>query len=104
MDDTVVLGVHLVLRESKLCAVLVERIDLLTTYRIRNGLVLIVGLDIMIRHEEVLLRAEDFQSALAQTVESLRRSDLMSIETVDVKLCGTVFDNLHNVTVPNLIK
>ena len=79
-------------------------IPLFSAYRIRNRLVLVVGLNIMVGHEEVLLRAEDFQSALAQTVESLRRSDLMSIETVDVQLCGTVFDNLHNVTVPNLIK
>ncbi len=104
MDDTIVLGVHLKLGQSKLITVLVERVNLETSHGVSDRLVLVMGLNVMVGHEEVLLRAEHLKPAFAQTVKSLRGGHLMAIEPVDIKLGRTVLYNLHNVPVPDFIK
>lgn len=104
MDDTIVLSVHLKLGQSELITVLVERVNLETSHGISDRLVLVMGLNVMVGHEEVLLRAEHLKPAFAQTVKSLRGGHLMAIEPVDIKLGRTVLYNLHNVPVPDFIK
>ena len=59
---------------------------------------------IMVWHTKDLLWTEALQSALAQSVESLRRCDLMTVQSVDIELCGTILYNLYDVLVPNLVK
>ena len=104
MDDTVLGRVHLELRDAELLTVLVERVDLFASYGVSDGLVLVVGLYVVVRHGKDLLGAEHLQSALAQALESLWSSHLVAVETVDIQLSGTVLDNLNDVAVPNLIK
>ena len=84
MDDTIILGVHLELGKSEFSTVLVESINLLATYRVGNRLVLIVSLDIMVRHTVNLLWTKDLQPTLTKSVESLRRCHLMTIESVNI--------------------
>ena len=104
MDDTILGCIHLEFSHTKLLAVFVERFDLFASYGVSDGLVLIVGLYVVVRHSEDLLWAEDFQSALSQSLESLWRGHLVAVETVDIQLSGTVFHNLNDVAVPNFVK
>lgn len=104
MDNAVLLGVHLELRHAKLFTVAVERLYLLAAHGILHGLILVVSLDVMVGHAVDLVGAEHLESALTKPVESLWRRDLMAVQPVNVKLGGTVFHNLHDVAVPNLVK
>jgi hypothetical protein len=58
----------------------------------------------MVGHAVNLSRTEALQTARTQTVESLRRSNLVAIQAVDIELRGTVVDDLHYVLVPNLVE
>jgi hypothetical protein len=51
-----------------------------------------------------MIRAETLQPPAPQPVEGLWRSNLMAIEAVYVKLCGTVGYLLYDVAVPYFVE
>ena len=58
----------------------------------------------MIRHAEYLLWSEALKSSFPHASESLWRCNLMTVEPVDVKLCGTVVNNLNDVLIPDFVE
>ena len=104
MDDTIALVHHTVMRQSELGGILGQCVDLFLGYRVLDGLVLIVRRGVMVRHTEYLLGTETLQTTGAQAVEGLGRSHFMTVESVDIQLCGTVVHLLDDMPVPDLIE
>ena len=104
MNDAVVRRHHAEVSEAEVVGILFQRVDLLARDGVFDGLVLVVGRRVVVRHTIDSLRAEALQAPGAQAGESLRAGDLVAIEAVDVELCGTVVDDLDDVTVPYFVK
>ena len=104
MDDTVVFGHHAIVGETEVGGILCQCIHLLLGYRVLDGFVLIVGGSVMVGHTVDMVGTEALESSLPHTCECLWRRHLVTIEAVDVKLCGTVFNLLYDVLVPDLVK
>ena len=104
MDDTIILRHHAEMRQSEIGRIPGQHIHLLLRYRVCDGLVLIVRGGVVIRHTEDLLRTETLQASFPHALEGLRRSDLMTIQAVDIQLRGTILDLLDHVPVPYFIK
>ena len=79
-------------------------VHLFLRYGVFDGFVLVVCGGVMVGHTENLLGSETFQPTFSHAVESLWRGHLMTVEAVDIKLGGTVFNLLHHVLVPYLVK
>ena len=58
----------------------------------------------MVGHTEYMVGTKHLESAGSHTGKSLRRCNLVTVKAVNVKLCGTILDSLHDVLVPDLIK
>ena len=104
VDDTIVLRHHAVVGKTKFSGILRQCVNLLLGYRVLDGFVLIVGRSVMVGHTVDMVGTEALESSLPHTSECLWRRHLVAIETVDVKLCGTVFYLLNDVLVPDFIK
>ena len=103
MDDAVVLRSHCKVADAELLAIGSERLHLLATYRVIDAFLLVAG-GVMVWHRKDLFRSESLDALVAKRVESLRACHLMGIKPVDIKLCWAIFNVLHNMSVPNLIK
>ena len=104
MDDAVVGRHHAVVGQSELAGITLQRVHLLLRHGVGDGFVLVVSGRVVVGHAVNLSRTEALQTARTQTVESLRRCHLVTIEPVNIKLCGTVGHNLHHVLVPYLVE
>ena len=90
--------------EAELAGVVEQRFHLIGRYRILNGFILIVGGDIVVGRTVCALGAHHFQSAAAQTLESLRTCHLVAIMTVNIELVGTVFNVVYHMSVPYFVE
>src|SRR5574344_1826023 len=104
MNDTIVFSIHFELLNTKLITVSIQCINLFFTDRVFDRLILIVCWDIMIWHCINMIRPINLKPTFTHSVKSLRRSYLMAIQTVDIKLRRSVLDDLHYMLIPNLIK
>ena len=103
MDDTIIFGSHGKVADAKLGAVGSKCLYLFATYRVINAL-LLVAWSVMVGHCHHMVGAEYADVLISQCVERLRCSHLMTLEAVDVKLCGTIRNALHNVRVPDFVE
>ena len=104
VDDAIVGVHHTVVGQPKLSRIALEGLHLSPRYRVGYRLVLVVGGDVVVGHAVDLSGTEALQSPSAEAVESLRRGDLVTVESVDVQLGGAVGNLLYHVAVPNLVK
>ena len=103
MDDTVVLGAHSKVADAKLGAVGSKCLHLLAAYGVVDTL-LLVARSVMVGHSHHMIGAEHADVLVSQCIERLRCGHLVTVEAVDIKLCGTVLHLLYYVGVPDLIE
>ena len=103
VDDTVVLGAHGEVADAKLGAVGSECLHLLAAYRVVDTLLLIARC-VMVGHGHHMIGAEHADVLVSQCIERLRCGHLVTVEAVDVKLCGTILHLLYYVGVPDLVE
>ena len=84
MDDAAMRTGHAVKGDPKFSGVGFHLLDLRRSHRIRNRDIYGRGRDGMIHRGEGFIGAADFQSALAQTCESLRGGDFMHEVQVNI--------------------
>ena len=104
MNDAIIGRHHAVMGQSEIGSILSQHIHLMLRYGVLDGLILIMCRGVMIRHADNLLRTEAFQSSCTHALEGLGRGDLVTIEPVDIQLCGTVRYLLDHMLVPYLVK
>ena len=103
MDDTIILGAHGEVADTKLGAVGSECLHLLAAYGVIDAL-LLVARCVVVGHCHHMIRAEHTDILVSQCVERLRCGHLVTIEAVDIKLCGTIRNTLHDVCVPDFVE
>ena len=103
MDDTIILGTHGKVADAKLGAVGSEGLHLLATYGVVDAFLLVTR-SVMVGHCHHMIGAEYADVLVSECVERLRCGHLMTVEAVDIKLCGAIFHLLYYVGVPNLIE
>ena len=65
---------------------------------------LLVAWSVMVGHGHHMIGAEHADILVSECVERLRCGHLMTVEAVDIKLCGTILHLLYYVGVPDLIE
>ena len=104
MDNTIILIHHTVMRQSEVFGILRQRADLLGRNGVFDGFILIVCRCVVVGHTENLVRTKTLQPTSSHTVKRLRRSHLMTIEAVYIKLGGTIVYDLYDVLVPYFVE
>ena len=90
--------------QAEVCRVLCQRVYLLAAYWVGDGLVLVVGGSVVVGHTDNLLRTETAQTTLSHPVEGLWRRYFMTVETVNVQLCGAIGHVLYHVGIPDFVE
>ena len=103
MDDAVVLCPHCKMGNPEFLAVGGQCVHLLAANGVVDYLLLVAG-RVVVGHGIYLCRAEHFQTFAAQGIKSLRGGHLMTVEPVDVQLCGAVGYVVYHVLVPYFVK
>ena len=104
VDDAIVLRHHAVVGQSEVLGILGQCIHLCLRHWVLDGLVLIMGRCIVVRHAVYLLRTETLQSPGPHIFESLRRGHLMAVQPVNIQLCGAIVNQLDDVLIPDFVK
>ena len=104
MDDAVPFIHHSIMSQTEIGSVLCQRVDLILRDRIFDRFILIVCRGVMIRHTIDTFRAKRFQTTFPHAGKSLRTGHFMTVQPVDVKLCGSLFDHRHHVGIPNFVE
>ena len=104
MDNAIPLIHHSIMSQTKFGCILCQRIDLILRNRIFDRFILIVCRRVMIRHTIDTFRTKRLQTTSTHTGKSLWTSHFMTVQPIDVKLCGPLFDHRHYVGIPNLVK
>jgi hypothetical protein len=104
MNYTVARVKHAIVGEAKVFGILSQSIDLLLADGVLDGLVLIVCGRIVVGHAVDMVGAEALEASPAQSGKCLRAGHLVAVETVDIELRRSVFDDLYDVLVPDFVK
>ena len=103
VHDALMAGMHAVMRDAELFAVLVELGYLIGRDRIENRQRAVAGRDAVVRGRDGQIRTPDFQTAIAQALESLRRSDFMHQMQIDIDEAGRAGFFMDDVRIPNFL-
>ena len=104
MDDTVSFIQHSVVGQAEIGGIPCQRVDLVLRDRVFYRFVLVVCRRVVVRHTIDTFRAKRFQTTCTHTGKGLRAGYFMTVKSVYVKLCGSLFDLRDHVGIPNLVK
>ena len=81
-----------------------QRFHLCTRHRVGNRLVLVVCRRVVVGHTVDFVGTETLDAASTQSGKRLRAGYFVAVQAVDVELCRSVVDDLHNVAVPYFVE